>query len=317
MKILGKVFAIGLVSVAMFAAEAEAKRLGGGKTFGRQSDTTMQRNAAPQQSATPSQSAQTQAAARQNPAAAQAAQPARNRWLGPVAGLAAGLGLAALASHLGVGEELASFMLILLMVVAAVVVVRMIMARRAQPRPAFQTAGYPADGVGSEASVRYAPLPSRDQAGAAELRTPVVAPASAGVAAGASAAQLQARIPEGFDVDGFVRNAKVQFVRLQASFDAGDVSDLREFTSPEMFAELKMQIAERQGSANRTDVVRLDAELLGIDSGVTDHVASVRFWGLIRENEDAPAEAFDEVWNLVKPVSGEGGWVLAGIQQLG
>jgi predicted lipid-binding transport protein (Tim44 family) len=312
MKILGKFLAIGFVSVAFFAAEAEAKRLGGGKSFGRQSDTVTQRSATPpQQNAMPSQSAQTQAAARQNPAAASAAQPARNRWLGPVAGLAAGLGLAALASHLGIGEELASMMLILLMVVAAVVVVRMVMARRAQPRPAFQTAGYPADGVGSEASVRFSPL--RDQGGAARPGAPVVGPA----AAAAPASGTQARIPDGFDVEGFVRNAKVQFVRLQAAFDAGDINDLREFTSPEMFAELKMQIAERQGEPNRTDVVRLDAELLGIESGEADHVASVRFWGLVRENESAPAEPIDEVWNLVKPVSGQGGWVLGGIQQLG
>ncbi|GAA4406838.1 Tim44 domain-containing protein [Quisquiliibacterium transsilvanicum] len=313
MKILGKFLAVGLVSVAFFAAEAEAKRLGGGKSFGRQSNTATQRDATPaQQNVTPSQSAQTQAAARQNPAAASAAQPARNRWLGPVAGLAAGLGLAALASHLGLGEELASMMLILLMVVAAVVVVRMVMARRAQPRPAFQTAGYPADGVGSEASVRFSPLP-RDQGGSARPGTPVVGPA----AAAAPDFGAQARIPDGFDVEGFVRNAKVQFVRLQAAFDAGDVNDLREFTSPEMFAELKMQIGERQGEPNRTDVVRLDAELLGIESSQVDHVASVRFWGLVRENEAAPAEPIDEVWNLVKPVSGQGGWVLAGIQQLG
>lgn len=312
MKILGKFLAIGFVSVAFFAAEAEAKRLGGGKSFGRQSDTVTQRSATPpQQNVTPSQSAQTQAAARQNPAAASAAQPARNRWLGPVAGLAAGLGLAALASHLGIGEELASMMLILLMVVAAVVVVRMVMARRAQPRPAFQTAGYPADGVGSEASVRFSPL--RDQAGSARPGAPVVGPA----AAAAPVSGSQARIPDGFDVEGFVRNAKVQFVRLQAAFDAGDINDLREFTSPEMFAELKMQIAQRQGEPNRTDVVRLDAELLGIESGEADHVASVRFWGLVRENESAPAEPIDEVWNLVKPVSGQGGWVLGGIQQLG
>jgi predicted lipid-binding transport protein (Tim44 family) len=315
MKVLGKVLAIGLTSVALFGMEvAEAKRLGSGKSVGRQSNTVMQRDAtppaSPQQGAMPSQSAQTQAAARQNPAAAQAAQPARNRWLGPIAGLAAGLGLAALASHLGFGEELASMMLILLMVVAAVVVVRMIMARRAQPRPAFQTAGYQPEGVGSEASVRFSPVPSREQA--ADLRAPVVGPAGGEVAAAAHPG-----IPAGFDVDGFVRNAKVQFVRLQAAFDAGDVNDLREFTSPEMFAELKMQIAERQGAANRTDVVRLDAELLGIESDAEDHVASVRFWGLVRESEGAAAEPFDEVWNLVKPVSGGSGWVLAGIQQLG
>jgi predicted lipid-binding transport protein (Tim44 family) len=312
MKILGKLFAIGLISTAMFAVEAEAKRLGGGKSVGRQSNTTMQRDAAPQQNAMPSQSAQTQAAARQNPAAAQAAQPARNRWLGPVAGLAAGLGLAALASHLGIGEELASFMLILLMVVAAVVVVRMIMARRAQPRPAFQTAGYQPDGVGSEASVRYAPLPSRDQAGAADMRAPVVAP----VAGGASAEQSQARIPAGFDVDGFVRNAKVYFVRLQAAFDAGDTDDLREFTSPEMFAELKLEIDDRKGTANQTDVVTLDAQLLGVDSAAGEHMASVRFSGMLREQPGAPAEPFDEVWNFTRPASGQGGWVLGGIQQL-
>lgn len=314
MKILGKLFAVGLMSVAMFAVEAEAKRLGGGKTVGRQSDTVMQRNAtppqSPQQGVSPSQSAQTQAAARQNPAAA--AQPAGNRWLGPIAGIAAGLGLAALASHLGFGEGLASLMLMLLVGVAIFFVVRMVMARRAQPRPAFQTAGYSPEGVGSEASVRFSPLPQRDVAAAADARAAVVGPSASAVEPSS-----QARIPEGFDVEGFVRNAKVQFVRLQAAFDAGDVADLREFTSPEMFAELKMQIAERQGGANRTDVVRLDAELLGIESGATDHVASVRFWGLVRESDDAAAESFDEVWNLVKPVSGQGGWVLAGIQQLG
>ncbi len=311
MKILGKVFAIGLVSLAFFAAEAEAKRLGGGKSMGRQSNITQRDATPPQQNVAPSQSAQAQAAARQNPAAA-APQSTGNRWLGPVAGLAAGLGLAALASHLGFGEGLASIMLILLMGVAAVVVVRMIMARRAQPRPAFQTAGYSPEGVGSEASVRFSPLPERPASVGGLAQAPVVGPTAAAAPTGASAA----RIPEGFDVEGFVRNAKVQFVRLQAAFDAGDVNDLREFTSPEMFAELKMQIAERQGAGNRTDVVRLDAELLGIESNETDHVASVRFWGMVRENEDAPAESFDEVWNLVKPVSG-GGWVLAGIQQLG
>lgn len=311
--ILGKVLAIGLTSIALFATDAaEARRLGGGKSFGRQSNSVMQRDAAPaaapRQGAAPTQSAQTQAAARQNPAAA---QPARNRWLGPIAGLAAGLGLAALASHLGFGEELASLMLILLMAVAAVVVVRMIMARRAPPRPAFQTAGYQPEGVGSEASVRFSPLPANGQAGAGRP-APVVGPAGGG----AFAAPAQPGIPAGFDVDGFVRNAKVQFVRLQAAFDAADVDDLREFTSPEMFAELRLQLQERQGASNRTDVVQLEAELLGIESGAADHMASVRFTGLIRESESTPARPFDEVWNLTKPADGRGGWVLAGIQQL-
>jgi predicted lipid-binding transport protein (Tim44 family) len=114
-----------------------------------------------------------------------------------------------------------------------------------------------------------------------------------------------------------VRTGKVQFVRLQAAFDAGDLNDLREFTTPEMYAELKLEVDERKGASNRTDVVTLDAHLLGIETTSVEHIASLRFTGMIREEANGEARPFDEVWNLVKPASGQGGWVLAGIQQLG
>ncbi|HEV7616982.1 MAG TPA: Tim44-like domain-containing protein, partial [Burkholderiaceae bacterium] len=119
-----------------------------------------------------------------------------------------------------------------------------------------------------------------------------------------------------FDVPGFLRNAKTYFIRLQAAWDRGDINDIREFTTPEMFAELKMQLQERGATANHTDVVSLDAELLGIEVVGDQYLASVKFSGLIKESENAPAEPFAEVWNLTKPVSGKGGWTLAGIQQL-
>jgi len=230
--------------------------------------------------------------------------------MAPLAGLAAGLGLAALANYLGFGEGLASLMLVLLLAFAAIFVVRLILSRRAPVRPALQT-GYATSGVGTEATVRYTPLPAEEARPGAAMPSPVVQPSDA------ASSSSQWQVPAGFDVEGFVRNAKVQFVRLQAAFDAGDLNDLREFTAPEMFAELKMQIDERKGTENRTDVVKLDAELLGIESGAADHLASVRFSGLIRESETAPAQPFDEVWNLTKPADGGGGWVLAGIQQLG
>jgi predicted lipid-binding transport protein (Tim44 family) len=94
------------------------------------------------------------------------------------------------------------------------------------------------------------------------------------------------------------------------------VNDLREFTSPEMFAEMKQQLLERGASANHTDVVTLDAEMLGLEQIGNEHLASVKFSGMIRESENAQAEPFTEVWNLSKPVSGAGGWILAGIQQM-
>jgi predicted lipid-binding transport protein (Tim44 family) len=123
-------------------------------------------------------------------------------------------------------------------------------------------------------------------------------------------------VPEGFDTDAFLRHAKASFIRMQAAWDRGDLADLREFTSPEVFAELQLQIQERGGNQDYTEVVSIDAQLLGIETTERDYLASVQFNGMIRNAPGAQAEPYVEVWNLAKPLSGTGGWVLAGIQQI-
>lgn len=315
LKTVGLALAAILVTASLASTDAQAKRLGGGKSVGKQAPSaTMQRDAAPASPAATPSGATSASPAAPAAAAAPAARPAApaaasggNRWLGPIAGLAAGLGLAALASHLGFGDALASFMLVALLAVAAVVVVRMILSRRsASPlEPAY---------AGAQRSGGLV------QGGAVSGRPPIAgAPAGRDLpteVAGATSIPGSASVPAGFDADGFVRNAKVYFVRLQAAFDAGDTDDLREFTSTEMLAELERELAERQGRSNRTDVVRLDAHLLGVDTDAAEQVASVRFSGLLREDVGASAEPFDEVWNFARPADGRGGWVLAGIQQV-
>lgn len=301
--------------LAVFAAvtiglsEADAKRMGGGRTVGKQApDSIMKRDATPASPSAPSaaQSAAPGAAAAAAPGAAAAAGGA-SRWLAPVAGLAAGLGLAALASHLGFGEELASIMMMVLFAVVALVVIRFVMARRSaarQPSPAYAGA-YGFSGLGQGG----APAPDYRPSGGGAVRPVEAVRAAVAPATGSD-------VPEGFDAEGFVRNAKVYFIRLQAAYDAGNTDDLREFTSPEMFAELKLEIDERSGASNQTDVVKLEAALLGVDSGPTEHMASVRFSGMIRERADAAAEPFDEVWNFTRSSDGQSGWVLSGIQQM-
>ncbi|EGF32182.1 putative membrane protein [Oxalobacteraceae bacterium IMCC9480] len=146
---------------------------------------------------------------------------------------------------------------------------------------------------------------------------PVAQPAalqSVPLTSGAAAAPFG--VPADFDVPGFLRNSKTYFIRLQAAWDKADINDIREFTSSEMFAELRLQIQERGASPNNTDVVKLDAELLGVETVGGDYLASVKFSGMIKESESAPAEPFAEAWNLSKSTSGQGGWILAGIQQL-
>ncbi len=297
--LLAAVLALGL-TLAMPDAEA-AKRLGAGSSSGMQRDMGAADRAP---TATPAQ-APTASAATRAPAAATApqAQPKRS-WMGPLAGLAAGLGLAALASHLGFGEELASMMMIGLLVMAVLVVVGLVMRRRAAAQqPALAAAG----------GMQYA------AAGATPPATPAAPPsmpaAHHGTPQAVAAPAAAAALPADFDVAGFVRQAKINFIRLQAANDAANLDDLRQFTTPEMFAELKMNLAERGDGAQQTDVVNIDAEVLEVVEEASRYIVSVRYVGLLREERDGPVESIDEIWHLTKPRDGQGGWRLAGIQQ--
>ena len=304
LSLLAAVLALGL-TLAVGDAEA-AKRLGAGKSSGMQRESvTADKSASP---------AMAPNAARSQPAAgAPQAQPKRS-WMGPLAGLAAGLGLAALASHFGFGEELASMLMIGLLVMAVVVVVGLIMRRRAAAQAASGTGGlqYAATGPDSAPGRRAMAEPLLPAAGAAE---PGAAEPVAGAVSTVSGAGV-GNIPADFDVAGFVRNAKVSFIRLQAANDAGNLDDIRDFTTPEMFAEIRMNIAERGNVSQETDVVSIDAQVLDVAEEAARYVVSVRFTGLIREDKDAAAEPVDEIWHMVKPRDGRGGWVLAGIQQV-
>lgn len=283
-----------LLTLGLTAHDAEAKRLGGGTSRGMQRDSVTQRQAAPQPTA-PSQQMAPQASGTATPAT-----PApRRSWLGPLAGLAAGLGLGALLAHFGLGEGMADFLMVLLLVMAAVFVFKLIF-RRPQPRPAGDSIQYA--GVGGP-HMAPAPAPASSHFESADSPT-------------AASAALARNIPPDFDAEGFLRVAKVNFIRLQAANDAGNFEDIREFTTPEMFAEIKLDIDERRGASQQTDVVTLEAELLEVIAETNRHIASVRFHGMIREEHDGTAQRFDEVWHLLKPIDGSRGWVVAGIQQL-
>lgn len=269
--------------------DAEAKRLGGGSSLG------MQRQATP-----PSRNVQQ--APPQAPAAAPQAQPKRS-WMGPIAGLAAGLGLAALASHFGFGEGLANFMMIALLAFAVIAAIGFFMRKKAgAPAQGMQYAGAGANYGGQPGKVAR---PDFAPAGGSSFTPAAQAVESSG-----------GNIPADFDVEGFVRNAKVNFIRLQAANDAGNLDDLREFTSPEMFAEIKMAISERNGASQETDVVHLDAQVIDVVEEANRYIVSVHFSGQIREERNAPVENFSEIWHMSKPLSGDRGWVIAGIQQV-
>lgn len=272
------------------APEAEAKRLGGGGSLG------MSRNTAPMQrqyTAPPKQANPTTQPAAPTATPQPAPQPSgMSRWLGPLAGIAAGVGLAALLSHFGMGEGMADVLMIAALVMGGFFLLRMLFARK-PAAPAY------AGNMGNNGPARFDTLHAVPTA-----------------AATGAAATEPAPIPADFDVAGFLRQAKLNFNRLQAANDAGNMDDIKTFTSPEVYAEVQMQYEERGRSKQQTDVMQLDAELVEVETEEKRHIASVRFHGQLREEPGAAPIHFDEVWHLTKPVDGSDGWRVAGIQQI-
>jgi len=275
--------------------EAEAKRLGSGTSSGMQRSMPA-RAPAP---TTPAQPAQAAPTAPATAGAAPAAAAPKRSWMGPIAGLAAGLGLAALMSHFGMGEAFGNILTMVLLALVAFVAIRFLMNRFARnSAPALATPnGMPFNGA-PPAAANNTSAWTQPAPGAAVL------PATAA-----------ATLPAGFDTAGFERIAKTIFIRMQAANDNADLNDLRAFTTPEMFAAVKLDLQERGGAAQTTDVVRIDAEVLDVVSEPERQIVSVRFHGLIREEKDGVAAPFDEIWHLVKPADGSREWAIAGIQQ--
>lgn len=319
---------------------ADAKRLGGSRSLGMQRSAPTQKAApSPQQGVAQQPTKPAAQPASQTPAQP-APQTGGSRWLGPLAGLAAGIGLAALASHFGFGEALANGLMIALLVVLGIVVFGWLI-RRFMPSPAPATAGGPGGSgiarsrmdvardtwqpAGTSAGTGAASGPRGTNVAPDDTGSPQAESANTshgGHAGGTAAPQPPAdevdtlTLPAGFDADAFVRQAKVNFIRLQAANDEGNLDDLREFTTPEIYAELKLDIDARKGAAQKTEVIDLEAAIVDYAEEPNRWVVSVRYTGRLYEDAGVVAAELDEVWHLVKPTRGNSGWLVAGIQQV-
>jgi predicted lipid-binding transport protein (Tim44 family) len=294
---------------------AEAKRLGGGKSSGLQRNMPARTapDAPPAKPAAPQQAAPTQSAV--PGAAAAPAAAAKRSWMGPIAGLAAGLGLAALMSHLGFGEQFANFLMMALLAVAAIALVMFLLRRFGPARNAGPALAGAGAGAGAGTASWQQPVPLQRQA---SLPTPAAVPAAQPSAPAAAEPEAISRafVPAAFDSEGFARTAKMIFIRLQAANDSADLDDLRKFTTPELFASLRLDLQERGPSAQATDVVAIEAEVLDVANEADRQVVSVRFHGQVVEEPGSAPVAVNEVWHLVKPHDDSRSWAIAGIEQV-
>jgi predicted lipid-binding transport protein (Tim44 family) len=309
-----------IMALASVAApgDAEAKRLGGGKSTGMQRDMPARTSpdASPGKPAAPAQA--TPSPAQQAPAAAPAAAPKRN-WMGPLAGLAAGLGIAALMSHLGMGEAFGNFLMMALLGVAAVALVMFLLRRFGPARSSGLQPAMAGAGAGNASALPAAWNTPRQEPAMERTALPAE-PASSAAASSAlpaaAAPVARAFVPAAFDSEGFERTAKMIFIRMQAANDTADLDDLRRFTTPELFASLRLDLQERGPSAQTTDVVKVEAKVLDTGNEADRQIVSVRFQGQVVEEKGAAPTDFNEVWHLVRPHDGSREWAIAGIEQM-
>jgi predicted lipid-binding transport protein (Tim44 family) len=248
-------------------------------------------------------------------------------------GLAAGLGLAWLANSLGLGAAFGQVLMFALLALVVMLVVGWFMRSRRSAQAqtgvgspfAFQGAApanvapvplaYRPENVGNDASAR--PWERNSMA----FEASKAESAGTGSMIGSSLGGSQSwGIPADFDADGFLQSAKANFVSLQAAWDKSDINALRVMMTDTMLKEIQSQLAEREvhtgGPLNLTEVVMIEAQLLGIEDLGEDYMASVEFSGMIREQPSAGASPFREVWNMTKPKNGRSGWLVAGVQAL-
>lgn len=313
------------MSLALMAGHADAaKRFGSGKSFGQQSGNVTQRQA------TANPTAPTQAGANpavNNPGALGAAAP-RRPWGAMLGGLAAGLGLAWLANSLGLGAAMGQVLMFALLAMVVMAAVGFFLrSRKPQGATPFAFQGVGSAGnTATPASYRPENVGNDASARPWERATTSFEAAKTGsdlngsmIGSGLAGSQTWG-IPAGFDVEGFLKSAKANFVSLQAAWDKSDIVALRVMMTDTMLKEIQAQLAEREahtgGPVNLTEVVMIDAHLLGIEDLGDTYMASVEFSGMIREEPSSGPAPFREVWNMTKPKSGQSGWLVAGVQAL-
>lgn len=259
------------------AMDAEAKRFGGGRSFGaapshqsRQAASPFSRNqAAPQQAGRPT------------------AQGGASRWLGPLAGLAAGGLLASL--FMGGGFHGLQLLDILVLGALAFLIFRFLRSRQ-RPSSPLAAGSQPQQ----RSTLEHSPF------GQATARPAVAAPIKA---------------PAWFDEQRFIGAAREHFMALQQHWDANEMDRIAEFVTPQLLTFLKAEREEIGEAFQSTYIDDLQVTLDGLDDLADKTVATLTFSGVSKTSRFDQGEAFNESWRMEREQGQNKPWLVAGIRQ--
>ncbi|MCW1247134.1 Tim44 domain-containing protein [Pseudomonas sp. SAICEU22] len=267
-----------------------AKRFGGGKSSGA-APTHQTSQMAP--SSAVGSTAATAGAAGAAGAATKAS--GASRWLGPLAGIAAGGLLASM--FMGDGFQGMQMFDILIMAVIAFLVFRFIAARRRKQQEQFAPAG-------------HAPM---------QREVFNQQPAGGSIFGGAAApvARPVTNAPAWFNEQRFIEAARSHFMSLQQHWDANEMDKIAEFVTPQLLEFLKRERAELGDGYQSTHIENLQVQLDGVDDRADKTIATLTFIGVSKDSRFDQGEAFSESWNMERAQGENQPWLVAGIRQNG
>ncbi|MDE1168846.1 MAG: Tim44 domain-containing protein [Pseudomonas sp.] len=274
--------ALALVIGLTMSLDAQAKRFGGGKSMGAAPTHQTQQMA-------PSAGAGAAAAA---PGRAAPAAGGASRWLGPLAGIAAGGLLASM--FMGGGFQGMQIFDILIMALIAFMVFRFIASRRRKQQEQMAPAGAPMQ---------------REAFGQPQQ------PIFGGSAAPAARPVINA--PAWFNEESFLNAARGHFQALQQHWDANEMDKIAEFVTPQMLQFLKQERADLGDSFQSTYIDNLQVQLDGVDDRADKTIATLTFNGVSKSSRFDQGEVFSESWNMERPQGDNQPWLVAGIRQNG
>ena len=317
------------VAILITVSDVQAKKMGNGASIGKQSNTvTNNQNALPPKPVAPPVNSATAKPATPAPVAPQAPAPSRFGGMGGIlGGIAAGIGLSYLFSHMGMGAEMGSmFSNILMIGLVAILGIWLFrkFANRNSGAPALSTgipgmnfsSASPPENTWASNQPATSQMQSTGATGSGQVisnsnQLPLIEQTN-------NATGIHAQLTPGAfaDKEVFLENAKKLFLQLQEASDQQNINVLKEYTSPELFAILRQDMLGRQTAIATTQVLTLASDLLAVEDENQEYLASVRFSGTMREEINGPVTDFSEVWNWSKPTNDSTGWILCGIQQI-
>ncbi|MCF3098360.1 Tim44 domain-containing protein [Aeromonas australiensis] len=275
-----------ILAIGLGAPHAEAKKMGGGKSFGKSYKTAPAQPAAkPVDNKNPTLNAQT--------------PPKKSGMMGGLLGglLAGGLFAYLLGSGAFEGLQGMDFLLIALLALGAVFLIRALRKGKVAAPQQQQTAyaGYQAP-----------------QAAPQQFEQSNSAPQATGFAD----SDVPFRLPPGFDMNGFLAGARDHYRTLQEAWNKNDLEKIREYVSPELFEQLKADRADLTGEQH-TEVMYVDTQLVRADYGSDWAQVSVRFSGRYMDRQEQVEEDIQEVWHLERDLAKDNApWHIVGIEQL-